>query len=95
MRAPSAVFLSKTLYSQCLVVVTTQEDLPRVPARAYGSIHRQTTVDGGKKELKCKEYNRRSLSRSPRDSLIYFEISVLRHIRFAELRKKHISQMNM
>ena len=33
-------------------------------------------------------YSRLSLSRTPRDSLIYFEISVVRHIRFAELRKK-------
>ena len=46
------------------------------------------------------EYSRLSLSRSPRDFLKYFEISVSRHIRFAELRKKdksnnHISQMNM
>ena len=35
-----------------------------------------------------KEYSRLSLSRIPRDSLKYFEISVVRHIRFAELRKK-------
>ena len=33
-------------------------------------------------------YSRLSLSRIPRDSLKYFEISVARHIRFAELRKK-------
>ena len=33
-------------------------------------------------------YSRLSLSRTPRDSLNYFEISVVRHIRFAELRKK-------
>ena len=32
--------------------------------------------------------SRPSLSRSPGDFPIYFEISVLRHIRFAELRKK-------
>ena len=32
-------------------------------------------------------YSRLSLSRIPRDSLKYFEIFVLRHIRFAELRK--------
>ena len=32
-------------------------------------------------------YSRLSLSRIPRDSLKYFEISVLRHIRFAELSK--------
>ena len=32
-------------------------------------------------------YSRLSLSRSPRDSLIHFEISVPRHIRFAELKK--------
>ena len=34
------------------------------------------------------KYSRLSLSRSPRDSLKYVEISVPRHIRFAELRKK-------
>ena len=33
-------------------------------------------------------YSRLSLSRTPRDSLKYFEISVVRHIRFAELSKK-------
>ena len=33
-------------------------------------------------------YSRLSLSRIPRDSLKYFEISVVRHIRFAELWKK-------
>ena len=33
-------------------------------------------------------YSRLSLSRIPRDSLKYFEISVVRHIRFADLRKK-------
>ena len=33
-------------------------------------------------------YSRLSLSRIPRDSLKYFEISVPGHIRFAELRKK-------
>ena len=33
-------------------------------------------------------YSQLSLSRIPRDSLKYFEISVLRHTRFAELRKK-------
>ena len=32
------------------------------------------------------------LSRIPRDSIKYFEISVPRHIRFAELRKKLFEQ---
>ena len=32
-------------------------------------------------------YSRLSLSRNPRDSMKHFEISVLRHIRFVELRK--------
>ena len=32
-------------------------------------------------------YSRLSLSPNPRDSMKHFEISVLRHIRFAELRK--------
>ena len=35
-------------------------------------------------------YSRLSLSRIPRDSLKYFEISIVRHIRFAELRQKII-----
>ena len=35
------------------------------------------------------KYSRLSLSRIPRDSLKYFEISEPRHIRFAELRKKN------
>ena len=39
-------------------------------------------------QLNKGEYSRLSLSRIPRDSLKYFEISVVRHIRFAELRKK-------
>ena len=47
------------------------------------------------------KYSRLSLSRSRRDPLKYFEISVLRHIRCAELRKtpneqpNQISQINM
>ena len=39
-------------------------------------------------------YSRLSLFRSQRDSLKHFEISVIRHIRFAELRKIPIEQPN-
>ena len=39
-------------------------------------------------------YSRLSLSRSRRDPLEHFEISVLRHIRFAKLRKIPIEQPN-
>ena len=35
-------------------------------------------------------YSRLSLSRTPRDSMKHFEISVVRHIRFTELRKKQL-----
>ena len=35
-------------------------------------------------------YSRLSLSRTPRDSIKYFEISVPRHIRFADSRKNII-----
>ena len=42
------------------------------------------------KENNRKMYSRLSLSRIPRDPLKYFEVSVPRHIRFAELRKKII-----
>ena len=38
------------------------------------------------------KYSRLSLSRSQRDPLKHFEISVFRHIRFAELRKIPIKQ---
>ena len=37
--------------------------------------------------LSKNTYSRLSLSRTPRDSMKHFEISVLRHIRFAELSK--------
>ena len=40
------------------------------------------------------KYSRLSLSRSRRDHPKHFEISVLRHIRFAELRKITIEQPN-
>ena len=41
-----------------------------------------------REEKMRNKYSRLSLSRIQRDSLKYFEISVPRHIRFAELRKK-------
>ena len=37
------------------------------------------------------KYSQLSLSRIPRDPLKYFEISVPRHIRFAELRKNNLN----
>ena len=36
-------------------------------------------------------YSQLSLSRTPRDSLKYIEIPILRHIRFPELRKKNLT----
>ena len=38
------------------------------------------------------KYSRLSLSRTPRDSMKQFEISVLRHIRFADSGKQLIEQ---
>ena len=40
-------------------------------------------------------YSRLLLSRIPRDSIKYFEISIPRHIRFAELRKKLFEQPHL
>ena len=40
-------------------------------------------------------YSRLSLSRIPRDSMKSFEISVPRHIRYAELRKKQFEQPHL
>ena len=45
--------------------------------------------------LLCYKYSRLSLSRIPRDSIKHFEISVPRHIRFAELRKKLFKQPHL
>ena len=41
-----------------------------------------------------KTYSQLSLSQSQRDPLKHFKLSVLRHIRFAELRKIPIEQPN-
>ena len=38
-------------------------------------------------KINSSEYSRLPLSRNQRDSMKHFEISVLRHIRFVELRK--------
>ena len=40
-------------------------------------------------------YSRLSLSRIPRDSLKFFEISELRHIRFAEMGTKYLEQLHL
>ena len=40
------------------------------------------------------KYSGLSLSRSRKDPLEHFEISVLRHIRFGELRKIPMEQLN-
>ena len=45
-------------------------------------------------DVSTVEYSRLSLSPSRGDPLKHFEISVLRHIRCAELRKKTIEQPN-
>ena len=52
------------------------------------------TVDFEIAQSNITKYSRLSLSRSRRDHLKHFEISVLRHIRFAELRKIPNEQPN-
>ena len=68
-------------------------DANETPARVFNMLGIVIRTD------EILEYSRLPLSRSPRDSLKYIEISVPRHIRFAELRKNksnnHISQVNM
>ena len=51
-------------------------------SRSFGGLHCLLI-----KSLVTVEYSRLSLSRNPKGSMKHFEISVLRHIRFAELRK--------
>ena len=61
-------------------------------ASIISQIQKYVVLEGGKWTVRCYidivgKYSRLSLSRSPRDSLNYFEISVARHIRYAALRK--------
>ena len=51
-----------------------------------------TREDPDQHSLFINIYSRLSLSRNPRDSMKHFEIFILQHIRFAELRKKIIKQ---
>ena len=48
---------------------------------------KMTEFQCGKEDKKCSNYSRLSLSRIPRDSLKYFEISVPQHIRVERVRK--------
>ena len=57
-------------------------------------IDRLIAIDKDTKQPKKKKYSRLSLSRSRRDPLKHFELSVVRHIRFAELSKIPIEQPN-
>ena len=61
-----------------------------IPYEKRNCVYCETKVE--KEEhvlLECPLYNysRLPLSRNPKDSMKHFEISVLRHIRFEELRK--------
>ena len=55
--------------------MSSAENYPKHDKRLYRKYHNKP------------KFSRLSLSRIPRDSLKYFEISVPRHIRIAELRK--------
>ena len=52
---------------------------------------RATWIDNTYTWTSPLHYSQLSLSRIPRDSLKYFEISVPRHIRFAKLRKNTLN----
>ena len=75
-------------------LITRQEHrLPLIVLNAHVSIRLDYLLFSFFKsilETQFLMYSRLSLSRIPRDSLKYFEISVARHIRFAELRKNII-----
>ena len=60
-------------------------------ARRPGTILKEERLEA-KNALQKRKYSRLSLSRSRRDPLKHFEISVLRHIRVAELRTIPIEQ---
>ena len=54
---------------------------------------RQWPIINADVQSDCRQiYSRLSLSRTWRDPLKHFEISILRHIRFSELRKIQIAQ---
>ena len=63
---------------------------PDEPAHSGSSLFAKVHVLVCRAERISKEpYSRLSLSRFPRDSLKYCEISVPRHIKFAEVRKNN------
>ena len=96
------IYMEGNLFSnvtcECLAVDRTDEGENSMQVQKHIKLyHIQKTVD---RELFSTNhvdiflifpqniYSRLSLSRSPRDSLKYFMISVPLHIRFAELRKQ-------
>ena len=62
-------------------VPVSSQSVSSTVARPFDSSHSDTPSGN-------LQYSRLMLSRTPRDPQKYFEISVLRHIRFADLRKK-------
>ena len=60
-----------------------------------GNIIKKITNKCSSLRTQGTNYSRPSLSRIPRDSIKYFEISVPRHIRVAELRKKLFEQPHL
>ena len=69
-------------------------DMMCSPNRPASNVSVTTKLTLMRKKQQKTRYSQLSLSRGPRDSLKYFKISVLGHIRFAELRKKYIEQPN-
>ena len=84
---------------KCSVYLSPATKREREREREGGQTDRQTETETEDVKL-TYEIQVDSFSRSPMESLKCFEISVHRHIRYAEMRGKnklniHISQMNM
>ena len=73
-----------------MAFVDLEEVFDQVPRKFIWWRLRKRCVEDWIVRLVHRMYSRLSLSQIPRDSLKYFEISVLRHIRFAELGGKLI-----
>ena len=90
-RKKKCSFCSKALYKASSVrIANLHFPLQTVPFSHCPKITKKWIWATRKRHIDMQrtKYSRLSLSRTPRDSPKYFEISVVRHIRFAELRKK-------
>ena len=92
--AVSKVFIVQDFDKTVLIHMVISYFAARCASHGVVSVLFDPHIDLNQRCLSIYRCNRLTLSRSRRDSLKHVEISVLRHIRCAVLRKKTIEQPN-